>query len=252
VNPGFSGKIGLPYINKTSSVSYAEYRTTSLTLAGGTAVINAPSVQRCNLAFGSNTTTLRVLNTGNRVDTFTPVVLLTGGNGSSELDITKGDVGVAYLRGTTATFPTINTGFANSAPSDVTLICGPGATLTTVNQNGGSVTVQSAVTTANVGIMGGTLIIQDGSATTVNALNGTVNVNTTGTVATINLFNSSTLNFDADPRSKTVTNPIAVNDVGVTVKDNQKTVNSGTLTLALSSLNSWNVQHGGNLSAVYT
>ena len=146
----------------------------------------------------------------------------------------------------------INTGFSQNAVTDVGLICGSGATLTTVSQNGGTVTIQGAVTTATVGQSGGTLIIQDGSATTITALNGTVVLNSTGTVTTLSLFNAAIFNCDSDPRAKDVTNPINVYDRNVTIKDNNKTINSGTLTLALSSLDQVNVFHGGNTSAVYT
>lgn len=252
VEPGFSGDIGLPIINSDSSINYAEYRTALLTLAGGTAKINTAS-GRCNLAFGASTTTVRVLSTGQRSDPAVPAVLITGGNGSSELDISKGDVGVAFYAGQTATFPIIKTGYVTSAPlNDVSLICGSGSTLTTVSQNGGSITLQCAVTTANLGLTGGTLTIQDGSATTITALNGTVIVNSNGTIATVNLYNSAILNCDQDPRAKDITNPINVYDPTVTVIDNQKSINSGTLSLATSKLASVNVQHGGNTTMEFT
>lgn len=252
VNPGYSGKIGLPFINANSQVQYAEYRTTSLTLAGGTVTINAPLIQRCNVAFGAHLATVRVLATGQRLDKYTPVVLLIGGNGSSELDITKGDVATSNYLGTTADFPVVNTSFSTNAPSDVTLNCGAGTTLGVLNQNGGHVTIQSAVTTATLEQAGGVLTIQDGSATTVKAMNGTVNVNTTGTIATIDLYNSATLNFDSDTRAKTVTNPIAVYSNAVTIVDTQHSVNSGTLTLATNGVSSPNVQRGVNSTIVYT
>src|SRR6185437_1113966 len=167
VNPGFTGTIGLPLINTNSPTSYAEYRTTSLTLVGGTATINGPALQRFNIAFGANTSTVRIMGTGSRLDRYTPVVLITGGNGSSELDMTKGDAGLAFYLGTTANFPTIKTGFLNNATTDVSLICGPGTTLGTISQNGGNITFQSAATTANLGQAGGSMTIQDGSATTL-------------------------------------------------------------------------------------
>ncbi len=251
VQPGFEGRIGLPFINNDTRVSYAEYRATALTLAGGTVTINAPSVKRCNLAFGANTATVRVLDTGTSEDS-TPAVLITGGNGSSELDITKGNVGVAYYLGTTATFPTVKTGFASNPVSDVVLVLGAGVTLTNVRQNGGIVTVQSSSTLLSLGQSGGVLILQDAAATTITALNGTVILKTVSTVATINLYNAAILDCDQDPRAKDITNAIACFDRAVTIKDNMKSINSGTLTLSLSSLDQINVFHGGNLTMVLT
>ena len=115
IEPGYSGQIGLPSINADNTTTYAEYRTTSLTMVGGTVLVNSSGISRCNLAFGANTATVRVLNTGPRADANIPVVLITGGNDSSELDITKGDCGLAFYQGTTATFPTVKTGFASNA-----------------------------------------------------------------------------------------------------------------------------------------
>lgn len=253
VQPGYTGKIGLPLINNNNNVTYNEYRTTSLTLAGGTATIDGPNLQRCNLAFGANTTTIRILDTSQtRLDDHTPAVLLTGGNGSSELSITKGDVGLALYRGTTATMPSIKTAFKANAVNDVSLICGTGCTLTTVIQNGGSVILQANVTTYTINTAGGVLTVMDCVITTITALSGTIILKTTGTMPTINLYNNAVLDCDQDPRAKTVTNAINVFDEPVRIKDNQKTVNSGTLSLATSKLVRVNVEHGGNSTVVYT
>jgi hypothetical protein len=192
------------------------------------------------------------LNTGTRIDNFTPVVLITGGNGSSELDATKGDIGLAFYQGTTAIFPVIKSNYVSQPLSDVTITVGLGATLTTVTKNGGVMTSRVGATTINQGAIGGTLTLTDSAAvTTLNVYGGTVNYGTTGTIATINLYNQATLNADVDPRSKTITNAIGVYSTGVTVIDSAKTINSGTLTLAPSGLASVNVNHGQNTSIVY-
>jgi hypothetical protein len=251
VEPGYSGTIGLPLINADGSNTYNEYRTTSLTLAGGTATINGP-ITRCNLAFGANTAIVRVLATGNRPDPYTPVVLLTGGDGSSTLNVSKGDVSTAFYQGTTATFSSANTGYINNPLSDVSYICGAGTTLTTLTKNGGTALLYAGATTVTQDLAGGTLTINDAAAvTTVNVYGGTFNQNTTGTVGTTNLYGSSVLNFDGDPRMKTSTT-VNVFSEKVTVIDNQRSVNSGVLTLATHGCNSVNVQRGGNTSIVYT
>jgi hypothetical protein len=253
INPGYSGKIGLPFINSSGSVTYAEYRTTSLTLAGGTAVINAPNINQCNLAFGANTTSIRVLSTGQRLSSQIPVVLITGGNGSSELDVSKGDVATAFYQGTTANFPVIKTGYIANALTDVTLLCGSGTTLATITKNGGNVTVSANATMINQDISGGNVTLTDSvTATTINVYAGTLNLNTVGTVGTINLYGSSTLTADGDPRAKTITNNIGVWSSGVTVTDSQKSINSGTLSMNLNGSPSVNFSHGGNATLVLT
>lgn len=253
VNPGYSGTIGLPFINASGNVAYAEYRTTSLTLAGGTAVVNAPSCQQCNLAFGANTTTVRVLATGQRLTSSIPPLLIIGGNSSSILDVTKGDVGVAYYLGQTAQFPTVNTGYATNANADVTMTLGAGCTLTTITKNGGSITVSANATTITQGVSGGSVTLTDAvTVTTINAYGGTVNLNSTGTIGTINLYGSATLTADGDPRGKTITNNINCFAPSVTVIDNAKSINGGTLSLNTEGTTTVNVQHGGNTTIVYT
>ena len=253
VESGYAGLIGLSFINTDNpNTSYNEYRATALTLAGGTAVVNAPQCGRCNLAFGPNTASVRVLATGQRANSSTPVVLITGGNSSSELDINKGDVGLACYQGQTATFPTIKTGYVSQPLSDVTLTIGLGVTLTTVTKNGGNVTSRVGATTINQDVSGGTLTLTDSAAVTIlNVFAGTVNLNSIGTMATINLYGSATLNCDGDPRAKSVTNAINVYSTAVTVIDSAKTINAGVLTLAPSGLTGVNVQHGANTSIVY-
>ena len=254
VEAGYSGQIGLPFINADNAqASYAEYRPTALTLAGGTAVINSKQMGRCNLAFGANTATVRVLNTGQRSESSTPVVLITGGNGSSELDINSGDVAMAFYQGQAATFPTIKTGYVSQPASDVTLTIGVGATLTTITKNGGSLTSRVGATTITHDVLGGTLTLTDAAAvTTLNVYGGTAVISTTGTIGTVNLYNAATLDADQDPRARTITNPINVYSSAVTVKDNQKAINSGTLSLNTNGALTVNVQHGGNTTMVFT
>jgi hypothetical protein len=60
------------------------------------------------------------------------------------------------------------------------------------------------------------------------------------------------LNFDADPRAKTVTNNINVYDSTVTINDNQKVVNSGTLSVNCNGVMSANINHGAITTQVLT
>ncbi|WP_397570666.1 hypothetical protein [Schlesneria sp. T3-172] len=254
VERGYSGQIGLPFINSdNSTTTYAEYRPTSLTLDGGTLICNSADISRCNLDFGSTDAVIRVLNSGVRADQGTPVVLITGGDSATELDVTKGDVGVAFYQGTTAEIPSIKSGFAASPLSDASIIVGPGATLDVVEKNGGYFGSRSDVVTLSQGVAGGVVDLHDAvEVTTINCYAGTVNLNTTGTIGTINLYGKSTLNADGDPRAKTITNPINVYAKDVTINDNQKSINSGTLTLATNGATTVNVGHGANATMEYT
>lgn len=252
VEPGYSGAIGLPLINADGATQYAEYRTTSMTLTGGTVTVNSPTITRCNLAFGANTATVRILNSGQRPDPNVPVVLVIGGNSSSAIDITKGDVGIAYYAGTTATFPAVNSTFATNERGDVRLAIGTGATLTTVSKNGGSLVTNSNVTTLTQGPAGGSLIVAAGAVTTLNVQGGICNYNSTGTLGTPHVSNDGFLDFDQDSRPKTVTNTIQVYGDKAAVQDNQKVVNSGVLTVKANQTTTINVGHGSNNTMTFT
>lgn len=253
VEPGYAGQIGLPAINTDNGTAYAEYRPTSLALSGGTVVINSSLINRCHLAFGTNTAVIRILATGSRVDPNIPVCLITGGDSSSELDITSGDVGLAWYQGTTATMPTIRTGYLNNSNSDVSLIVGTGATLTAVTKNGGVLDTRSSLVTLNQDLAGGTTVLRNEvTLTTGNIHNGTLYCCTTGVIGTINLFNKATFNANTDPRAKTITNPINAFSTTVSVLDDQKTINSGTLSINMNGLNSVNFSHGANSTLVLT
>lgn len=250
VYPGYTGKIGLAATNTNNQASYFEYRTHYLTLAGGTLSFNGPSVQLAKFAFGANTTTITVAATGSRLDKYTPPLLITGGDSSSTIAITKGDVGVANYQTDTAQFNVISTSYTGQAATDVTLYCGSGATLTTVSKNGGVVTVNTSVTTLTQGTAGGTLVVAGGAITTLTSDNGTVIYNSTGALGTATIAGNTTLSFDLDPRAKTVANPIVAYGSQATVIDNQKVVNSGVLSVTTTKTASINIQHGDGSAIV--
>ena len=253
VQNGYTGKIGLPAVNTdSSSASYAEYRQTHLTLEGGTATIQNSSIQRCNLAFGANTAVVRILDSSaQRVDKSVPPVLINGGDSSSTLDITKGDVGIAFYQGQTATFPMIRMSYLKNANSDSKLVCGAGATLTTIIKNGGSLEVNSAVTTITQTSGGGTTTVNAGEVTTLYVQGGTAIYNSTGTLGTVTVSNGGVLEFDQDPRAKTVTNPIQIYGDKSSVKDNQKSVNFGVLSFVTNQTTMLNLFHGaGNTGSL--
>jgi len=252
VNPGYSGTIGLTDVNSDGN-SYHEYRTTSLTLDGGTLVCNSPNIRLCRLAFGTTLATVRVLNSGQRLDPNAPAVLITGGAVSSECDVTRGDVGLAFYAGETANFPTLKIGYVTQQQSDARVYGGVGLTVTTITKTGGDLTLNSNATTITQGPNGGTLTVAAGAVTTLNANGGSVVYNSTGTLGTLNIRNDGAVSFDADPRGVTVTNTINMYGPSARLKDNQKRVSSGVLTVATTGTPAGNIEHDvTNTSIVLT
>lgn len=248
ISAGFSGTIGLPFINANATTTYAEYRPTSLTLTGGTITINAPNCKQCNLAFGSNTATVNIQNIGPRLSQYIPPILIQGGNNSSVLAISKGDVGVAYYQGQTAQFNSILMSYQSSPTSDVTLFCGSGTTLNTITKNGGTLTTNSNITTLTQGTGGGTTYVIAGAVTTAYCENGTLIYNSTGTLGTVTVAGKGVLDFSQDPNGKMITNPVLLYGDNSSVNDPNKVVNTGTLTVTTVQTTMLNVTHGsGNV-----
>jgi hypothetical protein len=250
---GYTGSIGLPAINGSGSQTYAEYRGIYLTLAGGTLLCNCSTLTRGNFSFGAHNTFVRLLNCAQRPDPNVPTILIIGGNSSSTLDVSKSDFGLNFYAGTTSSFTTVNTGYLTNPANDVKGVVGVGATLVTVNKNGGVLNLKSGATTVTADVGGGTLTVSEAAAiTTLSVYAGQFNYRSTGTIGTMNLYGKTIMDCSGDTRAKTITNPINVFASQVQIIDNAKTINGGTLSINGEGVTFLNVQHGGIQTAVYT
>ncbi len=244
VNPNYTGQIGLPDINTTNSNgSYFEYRTRYLTLAGGNATINAPSVNLCRLAWGSNTYTAEIQNSGPGVSG-TPAVLITGGNVSSKCYVIKGSVGLAALATETGECAFTQSYLANQA-GDANVIIGSGQTITTVSKTGGVLVMNCGCTTFTQGPTGGTTTIQgSGAITTLNVNGGLCYPNSTGTVTNCTIQNDGVMNMNTDSQAKTFTNAITMYGPSARLMDDSKVINSGVLSVVTTGCPTANISHG--------
>jgi hypothetical protein len=142
VYAAYTGTIGLPLYN---SKGYREYRTLELTISATTVNIGQqlnPGVGagsgRIKLNVGSNACTLNVFATGQAADQGIPSLLWRGTNSGNNVNLNKGNVGLAFNPGDTATISTLNVGYVSNQSSDVQLVCGSGCTLSTVVKQGGT------------------------------------------------------------------------------------------------------------------
>ena len=224
--PGYRGAIGLPPINRDGD-AYGEYRTRYLTLDGATLVqLDSSDIGRFYLNTGTTAATIVVNQTGSREDDNIPAVCLRGGHSSNVVTVNRGDVGLAYFAGETSTVPDLRVSFVANRATDARVICGTGATLTTVTKTGGDLTIRSNVTTLTQGPQGGTTTIEAGAITTLNLNGGTCVYNSTGTLGTATVANDGFLDFDQDARGKTVTNPVEVYGATARLRDTRKVVSS--------------------------
>lgn len=247
IRASYTGKIGLQEVRGTGTTSYYEYREKYLKISATTVTIGDGSGAgsgRIKLNTGANATTLTVLGTGTPAETGLESLLWKGTNAANVLNVNKGVVGVARFAGETATVATLRVGFVANKAGDATVYCGTGVTLTTINQEGGTLTTNSAVTTLNV--TDGKATHMAGAMTTLNLYSGTCYYRSSSTLAAANVGDTATLDFSQDMRARTVS---ACDRYGSgSIKDPFKTVTwTAGIDLNFGTLDSSKLDLGQNL-----
>lgn len=203
----FTGQIGLPRYNLTGS--YLEYRPRFLAIGIPTLTVGQGSSSGSGMVqidCGSVESEWNVYSTGQSSQQGVPSLLLVGTNAGNVLNIQQGNVGVAFDLGVVSTVATVNVGFHQSPQTDVTLTLGEGCTLTTINQNGGNVTLSSA-TTAIVAYDGTTSILGAATAASLDIQGGTVYYQSSGTITAAAVGQGGTLDLSqGDGVTRTITN----------------------------------------------
>jgi len=256
VLPGYAGKIGLPAVNAdNAAATYFEYRPQYLqygtTGVGGTVsvTINGGS-GRIKLDQGSAPAIWNVVNSAARIESGVPALLLKGTNAANALNVNKGDVGVAFFGGESATLLTVNVGYETNPAGDSTVWLGSGVSLANaaIVQTGGSLSVNSPTSgSATITLYDGLLTLQSGAQTGLSVLGGTCVFNTTGTLSgTPVVGGSGTLDFSQDLRTKTVSNPINVYGAKSKLLDPNKVVAALVVDLNQVALSA-NVNLGTNI-----
>lgn len=215
--------------------NYYEYRDTFLKFAGcATINIEDSTTGRIRLDVGG-TVTCNVKGTGAGIEDGVPAVLLKGFGASSVLNLTRGSVGVAQFAGETATIATCRVSHEGNILGDAELTLGSGVTLATIDISGGTVEINSNVTTltmtADANGSGGEVTIAAGAVTTLTCQGGRCIYNSTGTLGTATVSGPGHLDFSQDLRAKTVTNPIEVYGDQAQLSDPHKVVGSMVLDL---------------------
>ncbi len=212
----FTGKLGLPERNAND---YVDYRTTSLTFSstGNETTIDVGKGEgagsgrlKIDLATGAtdNSQIINVYGTASRAESGVPSFLIKGST-DAELTINKGDVGLAFFAGETASVGTIKMGYVNNRGSDAKLRAGPGATLATITKNGGQLEINSSTTAGSLTQRAGRTTIGAGPHTLINIEDGTLYYNSTGAATTINVNGGGLLDYRQNSRAGDA--PTAVN-----------------------------------------
>jgi len=208
IKPTYTGRIGL-YKNKfattatTHSATKSEYRdeylkigVTNFSMPLHVGAGSPSSSSRVNVNFGTVQTTVLINGTSqSSADDQLPPVRLLGTHAANKLTMTDGVVGSCLVAGELSTWTEVNV-------SDGILNLGVGATLTTLNVEGGDVQIASAVTTINQD--GGKITVNgSGGITTINCNGGEINYNGSGTITNLNVRGKCVLSSGT---ARTITN----------------------------------------------
>ena len=213
--PSFTGKVGL----NQDAGDYYEYRPRYLVLKATTLTINT-ACGRLRIDSSSVQTTMNILQTGESESASLPAMLWKGTHASNSVNISKGSLGIGYLIGDTATVATLNVGYVSDRDRDATVIGGSSLSLTTLNINGGSVTLQNNVTTVNG--YNGTITVIEGNIATFNNFGAAAIYRANDTITTYDGRDGASIDFNSDPRGRTLTNTTLRK--GTIWKDEAKTV----------------------------
>jgi hypothetical protein len=210
----YTGNVGLlPFNADNSSKNYSEFRTpTYLTFDddAGTAatVVNLETGEGQGsglfmLDTGAGETTLNLFGKGNRLNTNIPCILWKGSVGTA-INNLAGDLGIAFLANETATVTTLRNG--DGPTSQAKTICGSGLTLTTAICNGGTLSTNSAITTANM--YGGAWQHNSGTITALNVYGGAFYPIGGATITTLTIGSGGSVDCSRGSAAFAVTNTI--------------------------------------------
>jgi hypothetical protein len=188
----YTGQRGLPAINASG---YQEYRTQAMQHAASAIAIGDGTGSGSGLTKDdcqANQTVVNIHGTGNSAVNGSAAYTFMGTHAANVVNITKGSLDVAYFAGAVATIATLNQEYQTNVQSDAVARLGAGCTLTTINKSGGTLEINSAVTTLTQ--LDGITTIIAGAIATFDNLGGTVYQQGNGTMTAV-VAGSGTVDF---------------------------------------------------------
>lgn len=216
ITAGYSGKIGLAAVNADdTSRTYAEYRTQYLTFDNNSVTCTYTIGQgdgfgsrRIKIDAGAGQSAVVIHNTAARNETDFPTLLFKGTHASNTLSAFRGDVGIAYVAGETATIATLRCG--TDTGETIKCVAGTGTTLTTITATGnGTIELNSSCTTLTM--TGMTVTQYAGAPATLTCWSGIFRHRSTTTIGTgCTIGPSGTLDRSGESRAGTITPKISM------------------------------------------
>lgn len=209
ISDTFTGDIGLPEINQDAT-DYHEYRATFLAIAAtvlniGTGDGSGAGSGRLKIDNGSVQTTLTVYGTGGASEPDVPALVWKGTHASNVVNVYGGSVGLSVYGTDSAVVATLRVEGGGTA-----VRCGDSCAVTTLTMAGGTVLFDGATVTT-VTQDGGTLTLRDsGTVTTLTVNEGALVYRSAGTITTLAVGAHGVADFTQDVRGRTITNLVNV------------------------------------------
>jgi trimeric autotransporter adhesin len=220
IDQSFTGTIGLP---RTNPAGYVEYRGTYLQIRSLIVTIGAGSGAgsgRIKLDGGVTQCNLTVHNSGSPAETGVRAIVWKGTHAGNTVTVHKGSFAAAPFGGEVATIATLKQGYQTNVAGDSDVLLGAGCTLTTVTKSGGSLEINSSLTSLNQSA--GETTIVAGSPGTLSISGGAVHYRTSGTYTLATVSGGGELDFRQDLQPRTGTNTTL--KAGGVLRDPAKTV----------------------------
>jgi hypothetical protein len=212
ITQAYSGQIGLPETNENNlSTPYREYRQQALQLGNDADAIltqitigegGGPGSGRIYLDSGDGQIVLVVRNSGPRANTSVPAILWRGSHVANEVNISRGDLGIATRDDETANLSLLSIGYQDDPTGDSQVVVGTNVTLTDVVQTGGRLDLASSTSTLD--IFGGRSTIHDGAHSVLQVSSARLVYRSTGAIQQAYIGRNGVLDFRQDNRSRTV------------------------------------------------
>jgi len=206
VPSSYTGQIGLTQLN---SAGYYEYRPIYFQCSATTTSIGyGPGTGSGLIKIDSQAsqTTLLIYNTATGTEGGSGALAISwkGTNANNVVEILKGSLAIAPRPGEVATITTLYVGYVQNIGGDSTVFAGSGVTFTTINQAGGSITLNSGFTTLSK--TGGNLTVLGNGVNlgTVTIDAGNFFYQSTGTITQLNVGNAGQALFTQDLRARTI------------------------------------------------
>lgn len=235
VTSDYTGRIGLPKINTdNATLPYDEYRgdylafsndantnTTTFTLGDG----DGQQSQRIKFDLADTTAvTINVLGSGEPLETGVPTILLKGTDSATILNVSRGQVGIAFYEGESGHLATLRVAYIDNQLGDARVVCGGGVDLTnaTIDISGGVVDIDSTTSSGTIDILEGEVTLKSGAHASITVDGGTVYYRSNGTLTALIVGSDGTIDFTRDQRPRTV----SACDIfeGATINDPFRTV----------------------------